>query len=161
MYFFLPDERDGLQNLLGKFNSDTGFVNEEYFKLTEETLEKFWILKFKFSFNFDVSKVMDDMGESLSTIKNPRDLSEMVQNSEDVPFFILNMFQKAYIEVHEDGTEAAAINLMSMRGGGCWPPPGVKCYSFVADHPFVFMIREERSGLVFFTGAVLNPVQED
>ncbi|KAG5543394.1 hypothetical protein RHGRI_016209 [Rhododendron griersonianum] len=161
MYFFLPDERDGLQNLLGKFNSDSGFLNEEHFELKKETLEEFWIPKFKFSFDFDVSKVMDDMGESLSIIKNPRDLSEMVQNSEDVPFFILNMFQKAYIEVDENGTEAAAINLMTMRGGGCWPPPGVKCVSFVADHPFVFMIREERSGLVFFSGAVVNPIQED
>ncbi|KAF7141173.1 hypothetical protein RHSIM_Rhsim06G0045400 [Rhododendron simsii] len=160
MYFFLPDERDGLQNLLGKFNSDSRFLNEEHFELKKETLEEFWIPKFKFSFDFDVSEVMDDMGESLSIIKNPRDLSKMVQNSEDVPFFILNMFQKAYIEVDENGTEAAAINFMTLRGGGCWPPPGVKCVSFVADHPFIFMIREERSGLVFFTGAVVNPIQE-
>ncbi|KAI8549842.1 hypothetical protein RHMOL_Rhmol06G0056600 [Rhododendron molle] len=161
MYFFLPDERDGLQNLLGKFNSDSGFLNEEHFELKKETLEEFWIPKFKFSFDFDVSEVMDDMGESLSIIKNPRDLSEMVQNSENVPFFILNMFQKAYIEVDENGTEAAAITRMRLRVGSCWPPPGVKCVSFVADHPFVFMIREERSGLVFFTGAVVNPIQED
>ncbi|XP_058217228.1 serpin-ZX-like [Rhododendron vialii] len=119
MYFFLPDERDGLQNLHGKFNSDSGFLNEEHFELKNETLEEFWIPKFKFSFDFDVSK-------------------------------------KAYIEVDENGTEAAAINYMRMRGGGCWPPPGVKCVSFVADHPFIFMIREEGSGLVFFTGAVVQ-----
>ncbi|KAF7140006.1 hypothetical protein RHSIM_Rhsim06G0045700 [Rhododendron simsii] len=161
MYFFLPDERDGLQNLLGKFNSDFGFLNEEYFKLTKETLDEFWIPKFNFSYNFDVSKVMDDMGKSLSIIVNPRDLFEMVQNSGDVPFFLLNMFQKAYIKVDENGTEAAAFTLSGMRAGGCWPPPGVKCASFVADHPFVFMIREERSGLVFFIGAVVSPIQED
>ncbi|XP_058217246.1 serpin-ZX-like [Rhododendron vialii] len=91
MYFFLPDERDGLQNLLGKFNSDSRFLNEEYFELTKERLDEFWIPKFKFSFDFDFSEVMDDMGESLSIIKNPRDLSEMVHNSEDIPFFTLNM----------------------------------------------------------------------
>jgi len=158
MYFFLPDEQDGLQNLLGILNSDSESLNE-YFELKEEKLDEFWIPKFKFSFDFDVSKVMDDMGESLSIIKNPRDLSKMVHNSEDVPFFILNMFQKAYIEIDEKGTKAAAITNMPLRGGGGPPPPGIN--SFVADHPFVFMIREEQSGLVFFSGAVVDPIQEN
>ncbi|KAE9450710.1 hypothetical protein C3L33_17395, partial [Rhododendron williamsianum] len=158
MYFFLPDEQDGLQNLIGKFNSDAGFMNGEYFELRKETLEEFWIPKFKFSFDFDVSKVMDDMGESLSIIANPRDLSEMVHNSEDVPFFTLNLFQKAYIEVDEKGTKAAAITKMSFMLTCARRQPKIKRYNFVADQPFLFMIREERSGLIFFSGAVLNPI---
>ncbi|KAG5543395.1 hypothetical protein RHGRI_016210 [Rhododendron griersonianum] len=158
MYFFLPDERDGLQTLLEKFQSGSGFLNEEHFKLTHVRLGEFWIPKFKFSFDFDVSGVIDEMGESSSIIKNPRDLSEMVHNSEDVPFFILKMFQKAYIEVDEKGTKAIATTLLTMTGGGEIPPQSL---SFVADHPFVFVIREERSGLVFFSGAVFNPIRED
>ncbi|KAH7848743.1 hypothetical protein Vadar_007099 [Vaccinium darrowii] len=159
MYFFLPDEHDGLQNLLVQLNSDSGFLNQKYRELTKEKLDKFWIPKFKFSFNFDVSKVMHDMGESSSFIENPRDLSAMLQNCENVPFFNTNMFQKAYIEVDEKGTEAVAIT--TMRCGCGRLPPEIKRLSFVADHPFIFMITEERSGLVFFTGAVLNPVQKD
>ncbi|KAF7131891.1 hypothetical protein RHSIM_Rhsim09G0058000 [Rhododendron simsii] len=161
MYFFLPDEQDRLQNLIGKFNSDAGFMNGDYFELKKEMLEEFWIPKFKFSFDFDVSKVMEDMGESLSIIANPRDLSEMVHNFEDVPFFILNLSQKAYIEIDEKGTEAAAVTKMLLRQGCAQHPPKIKRYNFVADHPFLFMIREERSGLIFFSGAVLNPIQED
>ncbi|KAH7851632.1 hypothetical protein Vadar_014528 [Vaccinium darrowii] len=156
MYFFLLDERDGLQNLLGKFNTDSGFLDEEYFELTKKELDEFWIPKFKFSFDFDVSKVMDDMGESLSLIKNPSDLSEMIHNYENVPFFILNMFQKVYIEVDEKGTEAVAITRLMGLGGG--RRPKIKSSNFVADHPFVFMIREEQSGLVIFVGAVVNPI---
>ncbi|KAF7140055.1 hypothetical protein RHSIM_Rhsim06G0045500 [Rhododendron simsii] len=159
MFFFLPDERDGLQTLLEKFQSGSGFLNEEYFKLAGVTLGEFWIPKFKFSFDFDVSGVMDDMGEPLSIIKNPRDLSEMVHNSEVVPFFILKMFQKAFIEVDEKGTKAVATTFFGLTGGGGPPPP--QNLSFVADHPFVFMIREERSGLVLFTGAVFNPIRKD
>ncbi|KAH7848258.1 hypothetical protein Vadar_000242 [Vaccinium darrowii] len=102
---------------------------------------------------------MRDMGESLS-IENPRDLSEMLHNCEDAPFFNTNLFQKAYIKVDEKGMEAATITYM--RFLGCrMPPPKVKRLSFVADHPFVFMITEERSGLIFFTGAVLNPIEKD
>ncbi|KAG5543392.1 hypothetical protein RHGRI_016207 [Rhododendron griersonianum] len=109
MYFFLPEERDGLQNLIRKLNSDSRFLSQEYFELTEETLEELWIPKFKFSFDFNVLEVMDDMGVSFSSIGNPRDLSEMVHNTNDVEPFLLKMFQKAYIEVDEKGTEAAAI----------------------------------------------------
>ncbi|KAH7849744.1 hypothetical protein Vadar_022360 [Vaccinium darrowii] len=160
MYFFLPDEQDGLPNLLAKFNSEPGVLNQKYFELTKKELDKFWIPKFKFSFDFDVSEVVDSLGEPLSLIKNPRDLSEMLQNSEDVPFFTSGIFQKAYIEVDEKGTEAAAITIcMKSTGGGC-RMLDIKRFSFVADHPFLFMIREESSGLIIFTGAVLNPVQE-
>ncbi|KAG5543389.1 hypothetical protein RHGRI_016204 [Rhododendron griersonianum] len=160
MYFFLPDERDGLRNLLAKFDSDYGFLNQENFKLRKENLDGFWIPKFKFSSGFDVSEVMDNMGQSSSFIMNPRDLSEMMHNSKHVPGRInTNIIQKAYIEVDEKGTEAAAITCMGIVG--CAMPLPKKSCSFVADHPFVFMIKEERSGLVFFTGAVLNPIQKD
>ncbi|KAH7848571.1 hypothetical protein Vadar_004605 [Vaccinium darrowii] len=159
MYFFLPNERDGLQNLLGKFNSNSGFLNEEYLKLAKVTLEEFWIPKFKFSFDFDVLKVVEDMGESLSFIGNLRDLSEMMHNSGNAQFSILKMFQKAYIEVDEKGTKAAAITGTTLMLSSCvrinWPK-----ISFVADHPFAFMIREEGSGLVLFTGTVMNPLHK-
>ncbi|KAI8549830.1 hypothetical protein RHMOL_Rhmol06G0055900 [Rhododendron molle] len=143
MYFFLPDERDGLRNLLAKFDSDYGFLNQENFKLRKEKLDEFWIPKFKFSFGFDVSEVMDNMGQSLSFIKNPRDLSEMMHNSEHVPRINTNIIQKAFIEVDEKGTEAAAITCMNFVG--CAMPLPKKSYSFVADHPFVLMIKEEKS----------------
>ncbi|KAF7141106.1 hypothetical protein RHSIM_Rhsim06G0044800 [Rhododendron simsii] len=159
MYFFLPDERDGLRNLLAKFDSDYGFLNQENFKLRKENLDEFWIPKFKFSFGFDVSEVMDNMGQSSSFITNPRDLSEMMHNSEHAPGINTNIIQKAYIEVDEKGTEAAAITCTGIVG--CAMPQPKKSYCFVADHPFLFMIKEEMSGLVLFTGAVLNPIQKD
>ncbi|KAF7140774.1 hypothetical protein RHSIM_Rhsim06G0045100 [Rhododendron simsii] len=161
MYFFLPEERDGLQNLIQKLNSNSRFLSQEYFELTEETLEELWIPKFKFSFDFNVLEVMDDMGVSFSSIGNPRDLSEMVHNTDDVEPFLLKMFQKAYIEVDEKGTEAAAITHFRAVPDCSKLRPQNKRYNFVADHPFVFMIREERSGLIYFSGAVLNPIKQD
>ncbi|KAE9457102.1 hypothetical protein C3L33_10993, partial [Rhododendron williamsianum] len=158
MYFFLPHEQDGLQNLIEKLNSDSGFLSQEYFELTEEKLDEFWIPKFKFSFDFNVLEVMGDMGVPFSKIENPRDLSEMMHISEDIQYFSLKMFQKAYIEVDEKGTEAAAITYFHCGLTSAARPPKRKRYNFVADHPFVFMIREERSGLILFSGAVLNPI---
>ncbi|XP_058184506.1 serpin-Z10-like [Rhododendron vialii] len=152
MYFFLPDERDGLQNLLEKVISDSGY-SHEYRCLSEKKLDKFWIPKFKFSFDFDVSSTMEEMGMPFPFMENPEDFAEMVEipNGLNVP----RMFQKAFIEVDEKGTVAAAITLCSAPGYCPGPPP--KNTSFVADHPFMFMIMEAASRLVIFTGAILDP----
>ncbi|CAL1408554.1 unnamed protein product [Linum trigynum] len=63
------------------------------------------------------------------------------------------MFHKAFVEVNEEGTEAAASTAPRfIRQCGRRNPP-----SFVADHAFMFTIVEERSGIVLFLGAVVNP----
>ncbi|KAF7137839.1 hypothetical protein RHSIM_Rhsim07G0078900 [Rhododendron simsii] len=155
MYFFLPNEKDGLKILVEKFNTCPLFLLQSL-NLREVRLDEFWIPKFKFSFDFDVSKVMEDMGEPLTFLQNPKDWSDMMHIPEDVPIMKPNMIQKAYIEVDEKGTEAAAITIMGMQCAcSCMPPPKIE--SFVADHPFMFMIKEETSNSVFFTGAVVNP----
>ncbi|KAG5539430.1 hypothetical protein RHGRI_019838 [Rhododendron griersonianum] len=156
MYFFLPDERDGLQNLLKKLMI---LKPRKYFNLCHNELDQFLIPKFKFSYGFDVLKSMRDMGTPSSFLTNPKDLSEMMHVPEDVNDFVPNMIQKAFIEIDEKGTEAAAITEFSDEMGCSLQEP--ERMSFVADHPFVFMIREATSGLVFFTGAVLDPSQRN
>ncbi|KAL3520742.1 hypothetical protein ACH5RR_018891 [Cinchona calisaya] len=50
MQFLLPNEKDGLQNLLEKLNADSsGFFNQLHFHLKKADLDEFWIPKFKFS----------------------------------------------------------------------------------------------------------------
>ncbi|KAF7139074.1 hypothetical protein RHSIM_Rhsim07G0078800 [Rhododendron simsii] len=157
MYFFLPNEKDGLKNLVEKFNTYPRFLQQNL-NLREVRLDEFWIPKFKFSFHFDVSSVMKDMGEPLTFLQNPKDWSDMMHIPEDVPIMKPNMIQKAYIEVDEKGTEAAAITIMVGCGCAFMSPP--KTESFVADHPFMFMIKEETSNSVFFTGAVASMLVE-
>lgn len=66
------------------------------------------------------------------------------------------MYHKVFIEVNEEGTEAAASNaVIAVTQCARYPIP-----SFVADHPFMLMIREETSNAVFFLGALLNPLSE-
>ncbi|KAF7132932.1 hypothetical protein RHSIM_Rhsim09G0017600 [Rhododendron simsii] len=153
MYFFLPDEQDGLQNLIDKLISDSGY-SHEYSCLSERELDEFWIPRFKFSYNLDVSLTMKDMGMSFAVMENPEDFAEMVEIPKDLPFFQSSMIQKAFIEVDEKGTVAAAVTMMGLASCSMHRP---KSTSFVADHPFMFMIMEDRSKLVIFTGAVLDP----
>ncbi|KAE9446813.1 hypothetical protein C3L33_21292, partial [Rhododendron williamsianum] len=94
------------------------------------------------------------MGMSFPVMENPEDFAEMVEIPKGLPLFGSSMIQKACIEVDEKGTLAAAVTMMGMASCSMYRP---KNTSFVADHPFMFMIMEDISKLVIFTGVVLDP----
>uniref|UniRef100_A0ACD5W431 Uncharacterized protein n=1 Tax=Avena sativa TaxID=4498 RepID=A0ACD5W431_AVESA len=77
----------------------------------------------------------------------------MYKNDDGRPTFLTKVAHKAVIKVNEEGTEAAAVMMPIFGGGG--PPPNT--VEFVADHPFTFMIMEERSRVIVFMGHVLDP----
>ena len=62
--------------------------------------------------------------------------------------------QQAFIDVNEEGTEAAAVTGFV---GGDAPSPVPRYVLFKADHPFVFLIRDMRSGAILFLGRVVEP----
>jgi serpin B len=73
--------------------------------------------------------------------------------------FISDVFHKAWVEVNEEGTEAAAATIVadaaSARPVKPPPPPPV----FRADHPFLFCIRDTHSGTLLFLGRLADPGQ--
>ena len=69
--------------------------------------------------------------------------------------FIALVLHKAFVEVNEEGTEAAAATAVIMSRGGAPSRP----VEFQADHPFVFAIRDHQSGAILFLGRVKNPTE--
>jgi serpin B len=70
--------------------------------------------------------------------------------------YISDVFHKAWGEVNEEGTEAAAataIGVLTSSYHEPTPPPPV----FRADHPFIFLIRHPRSGSLLFLGRLADP----
>ena len=67
---------------------------------------------------------------------------------------------KAFVNVNEEGTEAAAatVELMEIAMAMDSRPPQVP--TFRADHPFLFAIRSRRSGAILFLGRVTDPTKE-
>lgn len=68
-------------------------------------------------------------------------------------FYIDEVIHKAYVDVDERGTEAAAATAVVMMLGGMPAPPPV----FRADHPFLFLIQENRTGSILYIGRVTDP----
>jgi serpin B len=71
--------------------------------------------------------------------------------------FIGNVFHKAFVKVDEKGTEAAAATAVVMPRAGSAAP--AQPLELKADHPFLFFIRDNASGLVLFVGRVADPMK--
>ncbi|MBA0775250.1 hypothetical protein Gotri_010406 [Gossypium trilobum] len=154
MYFFLPDAKDGLPALVEKVSSESGFL-ERHLPYQPVEVGEFRIPRFKISFGLKASEVLKRLGLVLP-FSGEGGLTEMVDSPQGRDLYVSNIFHKSFIEVNEEGTEAAAatsavIALRSLR-----IPQTI---DFVADHPFLFLIRENATGVVLFIGHVLNPLE--
>jgi serine protease inhibitor len=106
--------------------------------------------KFKFTSEFNLTYNLDQMGMKDAFDRGKADFSGMSSRER---LFIKHVLHKAFVDVNEAGTEAAASTAAVVEGLSSLPPPG----TFIADHPFVFLIREARTGSILFLGRVLDP----
>ncbi|CAA2944473.1 serpin-ZX-like [Olea europaea subsp. europaea] len=151
-YFFLPDAKDGLPALLEKIGSESGFL-DNHLPYRQEVVGAFRISKFKISFGFEASEVLKGLGLVLPFSRNG--LTEMVDTPVAQSLFVSNIFHKMFIEVNENGTKTAAATA-GVVSEKCLP---VK-WDFVADHPFLFVVREDTTGLLLFIGQIHNPLSD-
>ncbi|PWA36996.1 serine protease inhibitor (SERPIN) family protein [Artemisia annua] len=145
MYMFLPNEKGSIPLLLEKIGSQSDFL-ERHLPREQVRVGRFMIPKFNISFGFEASDMLKELGVVLPFALEG--ITEMADESLGVS----SIHHKAFLEVNEEGTEAAAATAMVFYFG-ITPGP----VDFVADHPFLFVIREDVSGEVLFMGQVANP----
>jgi serpin B len=111
------------------------------------------IPKFKTTAEFELSATLSAMGMK-EAFTMAADFSGM-NGKKDL--FISAVVHKAFVDVNEEGTEAAAATAVIMGRGAAVaaPPPAV----FKADHPFLFLIRHEKSGAILFMGRIVDPTK--
>ncbi|WJX41343.1 hypothetical protein P8452_28708 [Trifolium repens] len=154
-YIFLPDAKNGLLALIEKIASEYEFLEE---KLPREKVEvgDFRIPKFKISFEFETSDMLKELGVVLPFSEGG--LTKMVESPIDQGIYVSNIFHKSFIEINEEGTEAAAETSLMVEEWESCVDDDDSLIEFVADHPFLFLIREDLSGTILFIGQVLNPL---
>ena len=88
---------------------------------------------------------------------NDADFSKMTDNPMGLK--ITEVIHQAFVEVNEEGTEAAAATGVMMAAECAFEdPPDPKV--FRADHPFVFLIRDNATNLIHFIGRYMGPVEQ-
>jgi len=106
--------------------------------------------KFKFTAEFSLKGTLSGMGMPLA-FSDKADLSGMCTHKK---LFIDEVIHKAFVDVNEEGTEAAAATGVTVKALALRVVPRA---FFRADHPFVFVIRDNQTGAILFMGRVSNP----
>ena len=149
MIFVLPRTKDGLTKLesdMSKFDVTTGF---EFNRAVEVQVS---IPKFKIDSQHELNDPLRNIGLTHMFDAREADFSGITGHPD---LFVSKVIQKAFVEVNEEGAEAAAATagIMMLRAApGAFSKP-----TFICDHPFLFMIRDNLTGLILFSGRVLNP----
>ncbi len=108
------------------------------------------IPRFKFEAEYTLNDVLDEMGMKDAFVPDIADFSGMDGTTD---LYISHVLHKAFVEVNEEGTEAAAATAVIVA---------TKAITdiFNADHPFVFLIQHEETGAILFMGKIMNPAAE-
>ncbi|MFS7913829.1 putative Serpin family protein [Helianthus anomalus] len=154
MYFFLPDAKDGLQALVQKIGSTSDFL-DSHIPRKEVEVDRFFIPKFKIEFGFKSSDMLKELGLVLP-FTGEDGLTEVADSSNGERLHVSSIHHKSFIDVNEEGTEAAAIEYDPLCGCMLTEEEPRKV-DFVADHPFLFVIREDVTGIILFMGQVIDP----
>ena len=150
MVIFLPYEPDGLSKLEGSLTPE--MLEISLSDLSTARLRKVDVAlpKFKLMEQFSLSSVLSTMGASDMFDPGRADFSGITAGPEAV--FVSEVVHKAFVEVNEKGTEAAAATAVVAAWYGLRKIP-----SFIANHPFLFLIRHNESGAILFLGRMVNP----
>ena len=151
MVILLPRSRDGIGQLENGLTAaslsawTSGMRNQQ----VDVALPKF-----KMSSGFNLAKALAALGVKDAFDSERADFSGMDGRSHWL--YLSAVLHKAYIDVNEKGTEAAAATAVVTTFGAARPPVEPP-REFRADHPFLFLIRDSTTGSILFMGRVSHP----
>lgn len=144
---FLPISRDGL----GKVEASLSAQRIVALRAgMGEQLLQLWLPRFKLENKYDLVPVLSALG-----IRRAFDRADFSGMSPVGGLAVSDVIHQAFVDTHEEGTEAAAATAVQMRGGVLLPQSGSRI--FRADHPFLFAIVHQPTDSILFMGRVSEP----
>lgn len=141
----LPDDRDGLAALEDKLTMEN--LETWLGGLGKKEVDVFFP-RFKMDYGLELRDMLSKMGMP-GAFAGAADFSGMTGKTD---LFISSVIHKAMIELNEEGTEAAAVTVVTMSRESV-----PRRTYFRADHPFIYMIRDKKTGCILFMGRVTDP----
>lgn len=149
MLLLLPDEVDGLPELEAALDSRLLAQILAGLKPRQVRVE---LPRFSASSTFNLAATLGQMGMPDAFVLGTADFSGITVQE---PLAISHVVHKAFVDVDEAGTEAAAATAVVFLRGSA---PRAEIH-FRVDRPFLFLIRDHGTGSVLFMGRVTNPAQ--
>ena len=149
MLVLLPRTPDGLPELERSLSAKKIAALRQEMRRQEVDV---YLPKFKLEGSFSLSEALQALGMKSAFSDTEADFSAMDGRRD---LYISAALHKAYVDVNEAGTEAAAATAIGMRAMAARRPQPIPV--FRADHPFVFLIADNRDGSILFLGRMHNP----
>jgi serpin B len=151
MIVILPKKKDGLADLEKTLSLEK--ITEWVDKAHQQDDVNVWLPKFKMTTDIPLAAELQKLGMKAAFNSGGADFSGIPEKAAK-SIFLGAVLHKAFVEVNEEGTEAAASTVVELKKSS---EPIVT--NFRADHPFLFLIRDNRNSSILFMGRVTNPLQ--
>ena len=125
---------------------------QDFLAASDTMALKVYMPKFKISYKSLLNQVLSDMGMAES-FSDDADFSRLFE--EMLSLSITRVIHQSFIEVDEEGTEAAAATIVEISETSA--NPNAKPLEINLNHPFAFFIRERFSNTILFAGKLLDP----
>jgi serpin B len=149
MDVFLPEEQGGLERFYNELHEANWISWTRQFRRSKGTL---LLPRFKIEYERRLNDALATLGMGVAFDRQNADFSAMTRVEQ---VSISQVKHKAFVEVHEEGTEAAAVTSVEFRALGMTVRD--KTFRMVVDRPFFFVIRDQQTDTILFMGAVTEP----
>jgi serpin B len=150
MLVFLPAAGSSLQSFEQSLTEDQWATWMSRFHKAEGTLK---LPRFKMDYELSLNAPLRALGMNAAFDPQTADFSAMHSGGER--FYISEVKHKTFLEVNEEGTEAAAATSVGM--GTTSIQPSETKFNMVVDRPFFIAIRDNTTGSILFMGAIVQP----
>jgi serpin B len=151
MYVFLPDANSSLEKLLSTIDGDIwqqitkpGFIQKD---------GDLMLPKFKIEYSLELTRPLQKLGMRTAFDMDNANFSGIAS---EPGLHISAALQKTFVEVKEEGTEAAAVTALAVAAG-CMEGPPPKRFTMIVDRPFLLLIEENQTGTILFMGLINDP----
>lgn len=112
-----------------------------------------YLPRFTMTRDYSMNKPLEALGMKQAFVSGGADFTGLSDSPDAKDLFVSAVVHKAFVEVNEEGTEAAAATAVVVEKGLSGPNPT----TFRADHPFLFLIRHDKTGEILFLGRFSQP----
>jgi serine protease inhibitor len=152
MYVFLPHQEKELNDIIHQLDEDNWQTWMAGFEEKESVDIK--LPRFKYKYDIKLNDVLTDMGMGVAFT----DAADFTGINRQGNLNIDYVKHKSFIEVNEEGTEAAAVTVVAIELTSIGQPEKVPFY---VNRPFFYAITEKDTGAILFMGTVKDPTAEE
>ncbi len=155
MYVFLPSAKSSLREFEGSLTAENWFGWMSEFHTREGDVA---LPRFRLEFETSLNEALIALGMGPAFSPGGANFSAMFPISADANVYISQVKHKTFVEVNEQGTEAAAVTSVEMAVTALPPGEPPQRFSMIVDRPFFFAIRDDETGTVLFMGSIVEPM---